>query len=283
MNSATTLMTPHATEGLEAAAVPASLTMNSATTPMASHNAVGKTCEQTGGIEIKHGTGNIHVESHVDGITQQACAKHAATRNGLQNRFSTGERVDLVLVSKNPNRMKYKAGMLSKAGHSASILLRRASSQSQASPNRVEGASNADDNEESNHDTELLRMCSLRNAFEVRMVVSMGLKVEKVFSRDQKHVFTLVHAPFKVLMTSAKEMRLYKKLRHDFVNEVEEGKYKDFLVGDLDKKCGTRFSTEMYTRGCYWFPCLLACSLQASRCVINGIPLGCPLSYRFIL
>jgi hypothetical protein len=41
---------------------------------------------------------------------------------------------------------------------------------------------------------------------------------------------------------------------------------------------GARFSTEIYTRGCHWFPRLLAsCSLEASRRVTNDIPLGCPL------
>jgi hypothetical protein len=34
---------------------------------------------------------------------------------------------------------------------------------------------------------------------------------------------------------------------------------------------GARFPTEIYTRGCPWFPRLLASS------VTNGIPLGCPI------
>jgi len=36
---------------------------------------------------------------------------------------------------------------------------------------------------------------------------------------------------------------------------------------------GARFPTEIYTRGCIRSH---ACSLEAGRCVTNGIPLGCP-------
>jgi hypothetical protein len=39
---------------------------------------------------------------------------------------------------------------------------------------------------------------------------------------------------------------------------------------------GARFSTEISTRGCHWFPPLLR-FIQASRRVTNDIPLGCPL------
>jgi hypothetical protein len=36
-------------------------------------------------------------------------------------------------------------------------------------------------------------------------------------------------------------------------------------------------STEIYTRGCHWFPRLAFAPLEASRCVTDDIPLGCPL------
>jgi phosphoribosylaminoimidazole carboxylase len=44
---------------------------------------------------------------------------------------------------------------------------------------------------------------------------------------------------------------------------------------------GARFSTGICTRGCSWFPCLLA----EGSCmrVPNGIPLGCPLPYQLPL
>jgi hypothetical protein len=38
---------------------------------------------------------------------------------------------------------------------------------------------------------------------------------------------------------------------------------------------GARFSTEIYFRDAIGFP--RPCSLEVSRCVTNGIPLGCPL------
>jgi arylsulfatase A-like enzyme len=46
-------------------------------------------------------------------------------------------------------------------------------------------------------------------------------------------------------------------------------------VGQCDPQpgYGARFSTEIYTGGCHWFPRLLACS--SCMRVINGIPLGC--------
>jgi hypothetical protein len=43
------------------------------------------------------------------------------------------------------------------------------------------------------------------------------------------------------------------------------------------EECGAHFLTNVYIRGCHWFPRLLACSLEENMRVTNAIPFGCPL------
>ena len=103
----------------------------------------------------------------------------------------------------------------------------------------VDGAGTSEDEDEDEDEDEpeeIMHNVYQRNALDVRMITNLGLKIEKVYSQCNKYIFTLVHAPFHVLLESAERLGYYKRLNYDLVDQIKNGKFKQFLKGDLDKK-----------------------------------------------
>jgi hypothetical protein len=78
-------------------------------------------------------------------------------------------------------------------------------------------------------------------------------------------VVSVAYFPIPSIVINTRTSTVLQEVKKDVLEST-------YLMTDSERVHGARFSTEMYTRGCHWFPRLLA----SSRRVTNGIHLGCP-------